>query len=677
MRMKKILKWQSIRTKIFIILFSFIAFAGILIGINSHFYAEKDKLNKKLAKLSEFETTVNKAVYFQNLIFLKDFTTIEYYQKKNSFNEVSYKNNIIRAEKLLKKFDSKKIQKSQVVAMFYNQTKEELKKIDHYFNKIVYLQKTRGFRDAGMEGRMRKKAHFIESHLQNDNQKLSLLQMRRHEKDYFMRGDNSYAEKLRLESLVLRSKLNSANKELLQNLNEYYTTFDSIQVIDNLTGLKNGKGYANLLNIYTSQLNYSVNNLYKEYKDIHKDSLLKIEYLRVFATVILILIAIIISALISSSITVRVRKLSDFMNKYVANKFRIQSRFEPDLNNDEISALIKNFKILEDEITVEFEKYKVRVASRTEEIISQKTEIEKQNAIIAEKNEELIKQKNVLDFQNHHILDSLKAAKELQKTFFPSNEKLNKLLGNFHLRFEPLDIVSGDFYWVEQNENGLYIAVADCTGHGAHGALMSINGIHLLNHAIRDKKIKHTDEVLNYLSEKIHTQFYTGEDSLKHTLDIALIRIDNLQLEFAGAQRDVTIVKNEELVELSGDRRPLGWSVKNKLHQFTAQKINLSTKDIIVMYTDGITDQFGGLNNKKFKKAPFLELLKKASVFEFNEFCEVVSETFDNWKDDTNQTDDITFLAIKAEAIVNNAELVTKTIEASAYPMQISSFTKL
>jgi serine phosphatase RsbU (regulator of sigma subunit) len=415
-----------------------------------------------------------------------------------------------------------------------------------------------------------------------------------------------------------------------------------------------------MLSVYTSQLNASVNELYHAYKIHHEEALAKIDSLRTFAFVVLIAIGLLISMIIAWSITIRIRKLSDFMNKYVESGFRIRSRFVPDNSKDEIADLYKNFQVLEDEITVQFEKYKLKVGKRTEEILRQKSEIEKQNALIHEKNDELTKQKNVLDFQNHHILDSLKAGKELQKAFYPHPEKLTGLLGNFHLRFDPLDIVSGDFYWAEQTENGLYIAVADCTGHGAHGALMSINGINLLNQAIKDKELVHPCEILNYLSEKIHQQF-KHEDFQKHSIDIAIVRIHTNQLYFAGAQRSILLISNGEMIELNGDRRPLGWFSKNELYAFTGQTISVNPSDTLVMYTDGITDQFGGPDRsqggKKFMKSHFTALVKKAAGFAPGELFELLSESYDNWKKDGDQTDDVTLLVFNLEHVVNRFTL--------------------
>ncbi|HYG50261.1 MAG TPA: SpoIIE family protein phosphatase [Flavobacteriales bacterium] len=622
--------------------------------MNNYFHSQKERLNKKLTRLIEFEKAVNQAVYYQNLVFLKDFVNAEYYIKSGSYNEKAYFRYYAEALKHLKKSKTKESKKNEQLESYFHHTREELKKIDYYFKKIVYLQKLRGFRDEGMEGRMRAYAHWIEANVKTDKEKSSLLQLRRHEKDYFLRGDTLYAERLRLEANVFASHFDKYNKEMLNNIAAYTTTFDSIKHIDNLTGVKTGHGYNNLLSIYTFQLNGSVTDLYNAYREHHKEMLGKIDSLRTFAFVVLISLGLLISTIIAYSITIRLRRLSDFMNRYVESKFKIRSRFEPDTSKDEIAGLVKNFQVLENEITVQFEKYKIKVAQRTEEILKQKSEIEKQNSVIAEKNEELTRQKNILDFQNHHILDSLKAAKELQKAFFPSETKLKKLIGDYHLKFEPLDIVSGDFYWAEETANGLYIAVGDCTGHGAHGALMSINGISLLNQALRDKELVNPQEILNYLSAQIFQQF-RHEDFLRHSIDIAIIRIAEGELHFAGAQRNIFIIQDKKMIELEGDRRPLGWITRNELYVFKGHSVPVKPNDTIIMYTDGLTDQFGGpdkYNLKKFKKTHFAELIRHSAALSSGNIFDLVSESYDSWKDDTNQTDDVSLLIFTLKEVI-------------------------
>src|SRR5262249_23150712 len=162
---------------------------------------------------------------------------------------------------------------------------------------------------------------------------------------------------LRLEANIFASHFNGGNKNMLDNISAYTATFDSIKRIDNLTGVKTGKGYNNMLSIYTTQLNSSVTQLYVAYREHHKEMLARVDSLRTFAFVVMIGIGLLISTIIAYSITVRLRRLSDFMNKYVESKFKVRSRFEPDNSKDEIAGLVKNFQVLENEITVQFEKY--------------------------------------------------------------------------------------------------------------------------------------------------------------------------------------------------------------------------------------------------------------------------------------------------------------------------------
>lgn len=636
-------KFNSIRTKIFIVFIFLIGFSGILIAINKYLNNEKQFLSKKLLQMTELESSVYKALHYQGKIFLKDFTTEEFYEKDYTFYQLKYRECERKCRKLLRKINCKTIKKSDVLQMHYNDVKSELEKTDDYFARIIRIQHYRGFKNAGMEGRMRNYAHRLEDQLMDSPSRSNLLQLRRHEKDFFLRGDSTYAEKFRLEGNQLMGRINSDLQPVLQS---YIQVFDSIVMADHLTGIRTKYGYNSMLNMYSSQLLSSINGLSASFKEYQKRMVQKIDYLSVFALIVFILSALLIGIIIANSITNRVRTLSNFMNHYVSSKFKARSRFEPDHRNDEISTLIKNFEILENEITVQFEKYKYKVNLRTEEILKQKTEIEKQHAIIALKNEELVNQNRLVDFQNHHILQSLKAAKELQRLFFPSNELMKETFDQYYLKFDPLDIVSGDFYWCHENEHGIYIAVADCTGHGAHGALMSIHGINLLNLAVKELKLVQPNQILNYLSEQIYDQF-TQAENIQHTMDMALVRINSNKLFFAGANRNILLLNGGELQELKGDRKALAHSKNGNLFQFKLSECAITVGMRLIMYTDGLTDQFGGYRNKKFKKSYLEELLRQSASFSTAELFEVVHESYESWKQQTEQTDDLTLFILE------------------------------
>src|SRR3989339_319679 len=263
---------------------------------------------------------------------------------------------------------------------------------------------------------------------------------------------------------------------------------------------------------------------------------------------------------------------------------------------------------------------------------------------ISEKNIILEIQKNELGIRNKNITDSIIAAKRIQQALLPSENILKTYFSDYFIFFKPKDIVSGDFYWVRQFESLIIIAVADCTGHGVPGALMSILGISSLNEIINNysdeeiRQIKACD-ILNRLKEKIISAFmHTNKaNENKEGMDIALCIIDlnKNSLQYAGAFNPLCIVRFDDYAsgsfhEVVADKMPVGYHTDEKTN-FKNNIISLSKGDIIYLFSDGYADQFGGAYNKKFMKKKFRELLSFISNKPLNEQQEILELTLTEW----------------------------------------------
>ena len=99
---------------------------------------------------------------------------------------------------------------------------------------------------------------------------------------------------------------------------------------------------------------------------------------------------------------------------------------------------------------------------------------------IEEQKNEIEEQKIKIERQNKDLKDSIKYASKIQSALLPSLPKMERLLNSHFLYFSPRDIVSGDFYWVDEYHGKTIVAVADCTGHGVPGAFVSVLGITFL-----------------------------------------------------------------------------------------------------------------------------------------------------------------------------------------------------
>ena len=252
--------------------------------------------------------------------------------------------------------------------------------------------------------------------------------------------------------------------------------------------------------------------------------------------------------------------------------------------------------------------------------------------------------------RNNRMLDSINYSEKIQKALLPDEFKLKKYLPDSFILFFPKDIVSGDFPWIYSKGNYLYIAVVDCTGHGVPGALMSIISHFLLNQIVRGGNELLPSKILDFLHAYIRKtlkQHMTGIES-KDGADISLCRVnlDNGQLDYSGAHRPLILLKNNEIHEIKGDKRPIGGihHTKNiKKPRFTNHSFQLEKNDFICMFSDGFTDQFGGdpLNQKKIGTEKLKEVLLNNANKPCSEISKTVSGFYYNWKGDVKQIDDV------------------------------------
>jgi len=277
-----------------------------------------------------------------------------------------------------------------------------------------------------------------------------------------------------------------------------------------------------------------------------------------------------------------------------------------------------------------------KVKTRTQEIEDQKLEIEAQRDHIV--------------LQNEDITSSIHYAKRIQQAVLPGKQILEKSLPDHFIFFKPRDIVSGDFYWVEEKDNFIFICAADCTGHGVPGAFMSLLGLTFLNEIVNKDGVVHADEILNKLrSYIINSLSNPGEsEETKDGMDLALVVIDldKGQMEFAGAYNPLILIRKDELVDYKADKMPIGKHIGPE-EPFRNHLIQLQTEDMIYMYSDGFQDQFGGERDSKYKTKPFKKLLQKISAEKAEVQAELLEAELEAWKRDTEQVDDILILGFR------------------------------
>lgn len=280
-----------------------------------------------------------------------------------------------------------------------------------------------------------------------------------------------------------------------------------------------------------------------------------------------------------------------------------------------------------------------------------------QNKKINKQAVELSQQKDIAEKQKQKITDSIEYAKRIQNALLPPESLLKKEMPDHFILFKPRDIVSGDFYWMQQKDSKLILAVADCTGHGVPGAFMSMLGITFLNEIVNktidNQHIKslQANEVLNklgsYVVDALH-QTGTYHETTEG-IDIALCIFDyeNKKLQFSGAHNPLIIIRDSKLYKYKADRMTVSYnSLSNK--SFSNYDIDLKEGDIIYMYTDGFPDQIGGPKEQKFMSRKLNDLLLKIHRKPFEEQKRILEDKHLNWKRDYPQIDDILILGMNA-----------------------------
>jgi len=255
-----------------------------------------------------------------------------------------------------------------------------------------------------------------------------------------------------------------------------------------------------------------------------------------------------------------------------------------------------------------------------------------------------------IEAQKHEITSSIEYASRIQMAMLPEDYHFRKSFSDYFIIFNPREIVSGDFYWIGEDENHIFFTVADCTGHGVPGAFMSSLGISTLDEIITNNSDLKANVVLNILREKIKTSLHqTGKQGeATDGMDVAfcILHKNRKTLEFSGAYNSLFLFHEGEFSEYRADRMPIGIYYGEK-ESFTNYVINIQKGDTIYLFSDGFADQFGGPKGSKYMKYNLKKLLSEIYFKPMAEQREILESEFEKWKGNASQIDDVTILGLR------------------------------
>ncbi len=682
---------KKIKIKLFYSFLLFSSISIIAVTINDIYFNKKEKISQFVNNLDEINV-----LCLLNFKMQLDFLNYERYNPNyfNTNKSLILEKNAIVKKMVLKKCLSIKKTNSEISNNFSIDKIYNLYLINtNIFNEVVKNIKKRGYKDYGIEGVMRVNAHELMNN-KTELDQIKVLLLRRNEKDFIIRKELQYVvkfneliEELKIDIIENKKISGIRKKHLLGIVTNYDLAFENLVSLDLKLGTYKNKELLNKLSTNSENIqNYF--NKQKNKSLLDGNSLLsEIKNILYFSYLIIIITSFFFSYYIAKRITTPLSNLSNSINQYTKSNFIYFPVKYAKSDGFEITMIKENFSLMSEEIVQHINFFKEKVEERTSKIRKQKNKLHYQKKILNEKQSELIE-------INKNVTDSLIYAQRIQNALLPPSNLIKKSLLDSFIIYLPKDIISGDFYWIDsidsietseiksvnlnynrllvlendfdnslEKENNDYIkfrteiencvlfAVADCTGHGVPGALMSVIGVNCLNKIIKEYKIHNPNKILDELNNEVRLALRQNSDDceIKDGLDIALclLNYSTMKLEFAGANLPLYLIRNKEIIVYKGDRFPIGSFDGIKVNGFKNNEIDIQEGDVIYLFSDGYYDQFGGTENKKFNTKRFKELLLSIQYLDLENQKIFLEKNLKDWQGKTFQVDDILILGVK------------------------------
>ena len=259
-------------------------------------------------------------------------------------------------------------------------------------------------------------------------------------------------------------------------------------------------------------------------------------------------------------------------------------------------------------------------------------------------------QKFELEVKDKNITDSLIYAQRIQEALLPSESYFRKHFSDSFILFKPKNIVSGDFYWIGEKGEKVFVVAADCTGHGVPGALMSMIGLKIIEKTIKEDNKEIPSMILEVMNKGLEKTFSREKNIgtiIRDGMDIGLCVINRKRkkLQYAGAFLPLYLIREGNLVEISADKIIIGMNPEGL--SYLDHEINLLDDDIFYIFSDGYVDQFGGSENKKFMYRRFRYLLMTIHNFPVNDQKAILEENIKTWMGNNEQVDDMMVIGFR------------------------------
>ncbi len=399
------------------------------------------------------------------------------------------------------------------------------------------------------------------------------------------------------------------HKSLENNAKAYDDLKNFIDTNNKIYSEETTEKFLELQELYEAKQREAEINLLKQQSELSKESITQKNIIILGSLIILILLALFLVVYISR------------------NRFKQKALTLLNSQNKEIEE--RNFQLSE----------------MTEELKSQKEEIESHR-------DQLSEAFSILEKRNKDVTDSINYAQKIQNSLLPDLATIKKSLPESFIFYQARDIVSGDFYWFHQKKiNGneiKFIASIDCTGHGVPGAFMSMIADALLSQIIIELDYNQPSEILKEMDRRLRIMLKQDDSYSNDGMEIGLCRIDDRKLIFGGAGHRLIYFKNDEIHAIRDNRHSIGENfIEHQKMRFEDHYIEIDSPLTVYLFSDGIQDQFGGSNDKKYGVKRLKNYITSIHKEPLKNQEKYIKDIVINWKGNKEQVDDMLLIGFR------------------------------
>ncbi len=252
--------------------------------------------------------------------------------------------------------------------------------------------------------------------------------------------------------------------------------------------------------------------------------------------------------------------------------------------------------------------------------------------------------------QKQELEESIRYARRIQQALLPNIELIRYYLPESFVLYMPKAVVSGDFYWFAEQGSSIYLAAADCTGHGVPGAFMSVLVSNALSYAVGQQRISDPGAILEHgVDMQVREKLRAQDNAIQDGAEIALIQIDlaNRELLYAGAKRPLLYYRAGARHEIAATPRAIADDL-SLIGGVSFETIKLAPQagDTFYLFSDGYQDQEGA-EKPRLGKRRFYEILDEVHSLPMEEQARLLQQKLLDWKGTVEQTDDILVIGFR------------------------------